>query len=67
MPKLYRALAVFQYPADPESLKKAKAGKLDEVKWAEHTPKDKPFPAPSPEILKSWLSNECVEEVGGDD
>ncbi len=74
MAKLYRALVGFNYPADAQSLKKLKAARkiedpekqaeaMEAVEWARHEPKDKPFPAPSDEILKSWLDNDAVEEV----
>lgn len=76
MPKLYRALVEFSYVADPASLKKLKASRetddpeqkaklQGEVKRASHTPKDKPFEAPSAEIEKSWLDAGVVEEVTG--
>jgi hypothetical protein len=65
MPKTYRALVGFSCPADPESLKKWKAGKKDEAKIMAVKKGDKVVPF-SDDILKSWLANECVEEVKAD-
>jgi len=80
MAKLYKAKVGFSYPADADSFAKTrarrkaldagdaeKAAKLwEEIKWARHEIGDKPFPAPSPEILKSWQDNDAVEEVKSD-
>jgi hypothetical protein len=63
MAKLYRATVGFQCPADPESLKKWKAGKRDEAKVMNVKKDDKVMPF-NDEILKSWLANDTVEEVG---
>jgi len=74
MAKLYRALVEFSGIADAASLKKLKASrKTDdpaeklalqgEVHRQLHTPKDKPFPAPSEEVAKQWLDAGLIEEV----
>ena len=76
MAKTYRALVGFSCPADPESLKKAKAAidmehgekrdeLLDDVKWMEVKKGDKVVPY-NDIILKSWLANDAVEEVRSD-
>jgi hypothetical protein len=65
MPKTYRATVGFACPADPESLRKWKAGKKDEAAIMTVKKGEKVVPY-SEEILKSWLSNECVEEVKAD-
>lgn len=76
MAKLYRASVGFQCPADPESLKKRRAalkaepgekkdGLLAEVAWMTVKKGDKVTPY-NEDILRSWLDNELVEEVGGD-
>lgn len=77
MAKLYKALVEFTSVADAASLKKLKASReaddpeeraklQGEVRRVAHTPKDKPFEAPSPEVEKSWLAMGVVEEVNGD-
>jgi len=62
MPKSYRALVGFSCPADPESLKKWKAGKKDQAKLMVVKKGDKVEPF-NEDILKSWLANDAVEEV----
>jgi len=62
MPKTYRATVGFACPADAESLKKWKAGKKDEAKIMEVKKGEKVVPY-NAEIEKSWLLNDCVEEV----
>jgi hypothetical protein len=65
MAKTYRATVGFACPADPESLKKWQAGKKDEASIMAVKKGDKVVPF-SDDILKSWLANECVEEVKAD-
>lgn len=62
MAKSYRALVGFTYPKDAASLKKAQAGKLDEVEWAEVAEGELVEP-PYPGIVASWQANGVVEEV----
>ena len=62
MAKQFKALVGFDYPADAESLERAKRGQLAKVKWA-HVSAGEVVDEPSPDILKSWLANGCVKEV----
>lgn len=58
----YRATQDMKYPADEESLRHAKAGRMDKVKWASAKPGE-PVEPYCDEILRSWQANEAVEEV----
>ena len=62
MPKQYVSKAGAVFPATLADYKRAKAGELDKVKWAEAAP-GKPITAPYPEIVSSWLRN-GFEEIG---
>lgn len=76
MPKTYRATVGFACPADAESLKKVRAARdmehgekrdalMDGVQWMDVKKGDKVVPY-NAEIEKSWLANECVQEVKAD-
>lgn len=73
MAKLYKAKGGFSYPSDADALKKCTAALKIEDEEKRHValaaiPRteakkgDKLEPY-SDEILKSWLDNDCVEEV----
>jgi DNA replication protein DnaD len=60
--KKYRAKVGVTYPADAESLKKARADKMEDVKWTHAEPGEVLTPY-NADILKSWLENDAVEEI----
>lgn len=59
--KHYQALCDFSDPATEAGLRKALAGE-GPVKFRQ-IKKGTELPEPSPERLRSWLANKCVEEV----
>jgi len=69
MPRTFVSKAGAVFPATLADFKRAKAGELDKVKWAEAAP-GKPLAAPYPEVIGSWLDNGFKEvgakEVTGD-
>jgi hypothetical protein len=64
MARQFVSAAGAHYPATLADYKRAKAGELDKVKWAEALP-GKPLEAPYQEIVASWLANGFEEVSAG--